>query len=148
MTWRTIRLRHEIGIDEGTNVNDDLYDLGTKTRLEVLGDAELGSRLPATDEFTKDFEHEMTRREWGEVWSRPGLDRRTRITITLAMLVMQGLDDELAIYVRAAIRNGVTIDEIFEIIHQAGLYAGTPMAHRAFAVARAAVVDLPSAEAE
>lgn len=135
-------------MDEGTSVNDDLYDLGTRTRLEVLGDAEVGSKVPATDEFTKDFEHEMTRLEWGEVWSRPGLDRRTRITITLAMLVMQGLDDELAVYVRAAIRNGVTVDEIFEVIRQAGLYAGAPMAHRAFAVARSAVAGLPSAEAE
>jgi alkylhydroperoxidase/carboxymuconolactone decarboxylase family protein YurZ len=126
-------------------MNDDLYDLGTMTRRDVLGD-EVDSAVLATNGFTRDFERDMTRREWGDLWSRPGLDRRTRISITLAMLVIQGLEEELAVYVRAAIRNGVTLDEIMEIINQAGMYAGAPVARRAFAVASAAVRDIPEAD--
>jgi alkylhydroperoxidase/carboxymuconolactone decarboxylase family protein YurZ len=125
---------------------DDVYELGLKTRREVLGDAEVESSMSAPDEFTQDFEHEITRREWGQVWSRPGLDRRTRICITVALLAAQGFEEELTVYVRAAIRSGVTTDEIIEIIQQTGLYVGAPTAHRALAVAREALLDRPSSE--
>ena|ERR1039457_2539894 len=108
--------------------------------------AEVDTALAATDAFTEDMEREMTRYAWGEVWSRPGLDRRTRISITVAMLAVQGLEEELAVYVRAAIRNGITIDELTEIIHQTGLYAGAPMANRALAVVRDAVLDSPKGD--
>ena len=126
-------------------MNDDLYDLGTKMRRDVLGD-DVDRTLLASDEFAREFEHDMTRREWGDVWSRPGLDRRTRISITLAMLVLQGMEQELGVYIRAALRNGVTMDEIMEIINQAGMYAGAPVARRAFAVARTAARGVPEAE--
>jgi len=129
-------------------MSDDLYELGLKTRREVLGDTEVDTTLAATDGFTEDLEREMTRYAWGEVWSRPGLDRRTRISITVAMLAVQGLEEELAVYVRAAIRNGITIDEVMEIIHQAGLYAGAPMGNRALAVVRDAVLDFPKGDAK
>ncbi|TWP47297.1 4-carboxymuconolactone decarboxylase [Lentzea tibetensis] len=110
-----------------------MFDEGMKVRREVLGD-EYVDQVPV-DEFTKEFQDLITRYAWGEIWSRDGLDRRTRSCITLAMLAALHHDDELALHVRAALRNGLTRDDIKEILLQVAIYAGVPAANRAFAVA-------------
>jgi 4-carboxymuconolactone decarboxylase len=120
-------------------VSDDIAEQGMRTRREVLGDAHVDRVIAGTDDFTADFQEYITRNAWGAVWSRPGLDRRTRSCITVAMLAAQGNEPELAMHVRAAVRNGVTIDEIKEILLQVAVYAGVPRANRAFVVARDAL---------
>ncbi|MEU5696624.1 4-carboxymuconolactone decarboxylase [Actinosynnema sp. NPDC020468] len=109
---------------------------GMRVRREVLGDDHVDRAVERTDGFTSDFQDLITRYAWGEIWTRPGLDRRTRSCITLAMLATLGHEAELAMHVRAALRNGVTADEIKEVLLQVGVYAGVPAANRAFAVAQ------------
>ena len=109
---------------------------GMRVRREVLGDEHVDRAVEGTDGFTADFQDFITRYAWGGVWTRPGLDRRTRSCITLAMLAVLGQEHELAMHVRAALRNGVTADEIKEVLLQVGVYGGVPAANRAFAVAQ------------
>jgi len=113
------------------------YDDGMKVRREVLGDAHVDAAIEKTTEFTADFQDLITRYAWGEIWSRPGLDRKTRSAITLTALVALNHHEELAMHVRAALRNGLTPDEIKEVLLQAAIYCGVPAANRAFAVAQA-----------
>ncbi len=120
-------------------MSDDMLEQGMTTRREVLGDAHVDRAMAGTDAFTADFQEYLTRAAWGAVWSRPGLDRRTRSCITVAMLAAQGSEHELALHVRAALRNGVSIEEIKEILLQVAVYAGVPRANRAFTVARDAL---------
>jgi len=110
-------------------------------RREVLGDAHVDRASAAADDFTADFQDLITRYAWGEIWTRPGLDRRTRSCITLAMLATLHCDDELAMHVRAALRNGVTPEEIKEVLLQVAIYAGVPAANRAFEVAGRALAE-------
>jgi 4-carboxymuconolactone decarboxylase len=117
----------------------DPYDAGMTVRREVLGDAHVDKATAAADEFTIDFQEFITRYAWGSVWTRPGLDRRTRSCITLAMLAALGHHDELAMHVRAALRIGLTRDEIREVLLQVGIYAGVPAANTAFGIARRAL---------
>ncbi|HVC42429.1 MAG TPA: 4-carboxymuconolactone decarboxylase [Candidatus Saccharimonadales bacterium] len=117
-------------------MSDDVLERGMATRREVLGDAHVDRAMAGADAFTADFQEYITRAAWGAVWSRPGLDRRTRSCITVAMLAAQGSEHELAMHVRAALRNGVTVDEIKEILLQVAVYAGVPRANRAFGIAR------------
>jgi len=112
------------------------YDDGLRTRREVLGDEHVDRALAGTDDFTAEFQDLITRYAWGEIWSRPGLDRRTRSAITLTALTALGHHHELALHVRAALRNGLTPDEIKEVLLQAAIYCGVPAANRAFAVAQ------------
>lgn len=121
--------------------DDDLREQGMRTRREVLGDAHVDRAMTDADAFTLDFQEHITRFAWGAVWSRPGLDRRTRSCITVAMLAAQGSEHELGMHVRAARRNGVRVDEIKEILLQVAVYAGVPRANRAFAIAREALGD-------
>ncbi|MEU3762561.1 bifunctional 3-oxoadipate enol-lactonase/4-carboxymuconolactone decarboxylase PcaDC [Streptomyces albogriseolus] len=114
----------------------DTYDSGIKVRREVLGDAHVDRILEQTDAFTEDFQELVTRYAWGEVWNRPGLDRRTRSCVTLTALVAGGHLDELAVHTRAALRNGLTPDEIKEVLLQAAVYCGVPAASGAFHVAQ------------
>lgn len=116
-----------------------MMDQGMTTRREVLGDAYVDRATADADAFTADFQEYITRSAWGSVWSRPGLDRRTRSCITVAMLAAQGSEHELAMHVRAALRNGVSVEEIKEILLQVAVYAGVPRANRAFSVARDAL---------
>jgi 4-carboxymuconolactone decarboxylase len=113
----------------------DARQSGMQVRRAVLGDAHVdraeASRTPLTDEF-QDL---VTRYAWGEIWTRPGLDRRTRSCITVAMLVALNRNEELALHVRAALTNGVTEDELKEILLQTAVYCGIPAANSAFAVA-------------
>ena len=109
---------------------------GMAVRREVLGDAHVDRAVAATTPFTAPFQDFITRYAWGEVWSRPGLDRRTRSAVTLAMLVALRSEDELAMHVRAALRNGLSAAEIGEVLLHAAVYAGVPAANAAFAVAQ------------
>jgi 4-carboxymuconolactone decarboxylase len=107
-----------------------------RTRREVLGDAHVDRAVANTDGFTADFQDFITRYAWGEIWTRPGIDRRSRSMITLAILTTLRAEEELALHVRAALRNGLTPDEIREVLLQSAIYAGVPAANTAFAVAR------------
>ncbi|MET9382725.1 4-carboxymuconolactone decarboxylase [Streptomyces sp. NPDC002928] len=114
----------------------ETYDTGLKVRREVLGDAHVDRALAQADDFSGDFQEFITRYVWGEVWDRPGLDRRTRSCVTLTALVAGGHLEELAFHTRAALRNGLTPDEIKEVLLQAAVYCGVPAANSAFRVAQ------------
>src|SRR6516225_6023989 len=108
---------------------------GMTVRREVLGDAHVDRAVAATTPFTADFQSFITRYAWGEVWSRPGLSRVERSMITLTALMVLRQDEELAMHLRAALRNGLTTDHISEVLPHAAVYAGVPAANRAFAIA-------------
>ncbi|MBF9134882.1 4-carboxymuconolactone decarboxylase [Plantactinospora sp. S1510] len=112
------------------------HEAGMVVRREVLGDAHVDRAVANTDEFTADFQDLITRYAWGDIWTRPGLDRRTRSCVTLAVLAALHHDDELAMHVRAALRNGLTREEVREVLLQVSVYAGVPAANRAFKVAQ------------
>jgi len=117
------------------------YDEGMRVRREVLGDEHVDRAIERTTELTADFQELITRYAWGEIWARPGLDRRTRSCITLTALVALGRDEELAMHVRAARRNGLTQDEIKEVLLQCAIYCGVPAANSAFAVAQRVLAE-------
>ncbi|MEU6411697.1 4-carboxymuconolactone decarboxylase [Microbispora sp. NPDC046933] len=123
------------------------YEDGMRVRREVLGDAHVDRAQARTTEFTADFQDLITRYAWGEIWTRPGLDRRTRSCITLTALVARGQLEELAMHVRAARRNGLTTDEIKEVLLQTAIYCGVPAANAAFAVAQRVLAEDPGEEA-
>jgi 4-carboxymuconolactone decarboxylase len=112
------------------------HERGMKVRREVLGDEHVDAAIERTTDFTADFQDLITRYAWGEIWTRPGLDRRTRSCITLTALVALGKVEELEMHVRAALRNGLTQDEIKEVLLQSAIYCGVPAANSAFAVAQ------------
>ncbi|MFE5294058.1 4-carboxymuconolactone decarboxylase [Isoptericola sp. NPDC056618] len=109
---------------------------GTAVRRAVLGDEHVDRADAGTTSFTADFQDLVARYAWGEIWTRPGLDRRSRSMITLTALVAGGHWEELALHVRAAVRNGLTVDEIREVLLQSAIYCSVPGANRAFAVAQ------------
>ena len=113
----------------------DEHERGMEVRREVLGDDHVDNAIDKTTEFTKDFQELITRYAWGEVWTRPGLDRRMRSAITLTALIARGHFEELAMHIRAARRNGLSDDEIKEVLLQSAIYCGVPAANQAFAVA-------------
>lgn len=117
------------------------YDHGMKIRREVLGDEHVDRATGNSTEFTRDFQDLITRYAWGEIWSRPGLDRKTRSCITLTALVAHGHCEELELHVRAALRNGLTADEIKEVLLQCAIYCGVPAANHAFAVAQRVLAE-------
>jgi 3-oxoadipate enol-lactonase/4-carboxymuconolactone decarboxylase len=123
------------------NGRPDPYDAGIKVRREVLGDAHVDRTLARADEFSGDFQELVTRYAWGEIWDRPGLDRRTRSCVALTALVAGGHLEELADHTRAALRNGLTPVEIREVLLQAAVYCGLPAANSAFRVARQVVQE-------
>jgi 4-carboxymuconolactone decarboxylase len=109
---------------------------GLAVRREVLGAAHVDAALAKADDFTSDFQEMITRYAWGGIWTRPGLDRRMRSAITLTALVAGGHLEELALHVRGALRNGLSRDEIGEVLLQTAIYCGVPAANSAFRVAR------------
>ena len=117
--------------------NDD----GMKVRREVLGDEHVDRATANANDFTREFQELITRYAWGEIWSRPGLDRKTRSAITITALVAHGHFAELELHVRAARRNGLTEDEIKEILLQCAIYCGVPAANHAFAVAQRVLAE-------
>jgi 4-carboxymuconolactone decarboxylase len=121
--------------------DDPLYERGMRVRREVLGDDYVDAALERATGFTTDFQDLITRYAWGEIWSRPGLDRRTRSCITLMALMALGRLEELELHVRAALRNGLSADEIKEVILHGAIYCGAPAANSAFAVARRVLAE-------
>ena len=112
-----------------------------RVRREVLGDEHVDRAVGRTTEFTEDFQDFITRYAWGEIWTRPGLDRKTRSCITMTALVALGNHDELAMHVRAALGNGLSPEEIKEVLLQSAIYCGVPSANAAFAVAQRVIEE-------
>src|SRR5436305_6514669 len=117
-------------------MNDDAYERGMRVRREVLGDAWVDTAIEQTTELTAPFQEFITRCAWGSVWAREGLDRRTRSALTLALLAALGREDELAQHVRAARTNGLSDEEIGEVLLHTAVYAGAPAARTALAIAQ------------
>ena len=122
-------------------MTDDARERGMRIRREVLGDEHVDRALERATSETADFQDFITRYAWGEIWSRPGLDRGTRSCITLTALVALGRFDELALHIRGARRNGLTLDEIAEVLLQTAVYCGVPAANSAFAVFQRVVAE-------
>jgi 4-carboxymuconolactone decarboxylase len=108
------------------------YEQGMKVRREVLGDAHVDRSLKSRNAFNEEFQDLITRYAWGEIWSRPGLPRKTRSLITLVMMVALNRGEEFKMHVRAALNNGVTPEEIKEALLQTAIYCGVPAANPAF----------------
>jgi 4-carboxymuconolactone decarboxylase len=119
--------------------DDERSARGMQVRRAVLGDAHVDRAVANTTDFTRPFQDFITRYAWGEIWSRPGLTRGQRSIVTLTVLAALQHEDELAMHVKAALRNGLTEGEIQEVLLQVGLYAGVPVANRAFAIANRAI---------
>ena len=124
-------------------MTDPVYEAGMKVRREVLGDDHVASTIARTTSFTETFQDLITRFAWGSVWARDGLDRRARSCITLAVLTALGREHEIAMHVRAARRNGLTPEEIGEVLLHTAVYAGVPAANRAFAIAQDVLEEEP-----
>jgi 4-carboxymuconolactone decarboxylase len=114
---------------------------GMTVRREVLGDEHVDRAVAATTEFTQPFQDLITRYAWGEIWSRPGLTRAERSLVTLAVLAAMQHEQELAMHVKAALRNGVSAEQIREVLLQVAVYAGVPVANRAFPIAQRALAE-------
>jgi 3-oxoadipate enol-lactonase/4-carboxymuconolactone decarboxylase len=130
---RPPRHQHSSGVDR--------YAAGMRVRRAVLGDDHVDRATAAATDFTQDFQKLITEYAWGTIWTRPGLDRRSRSMITLTALVARGHHEELAMHVRAARRNGLSVDEIKEVLLQTAIYCGVPDANTAFRIAQAALAD-------
>ncbi len=111
------------------------HDNGMKVRRAVLGDAHVDRTVTRRNDFNGEFQELITRYAWGEIWTRPGLPRHTRSLLTIAMMVALNRADEFKLHVRAAFNNGVTRDEIKEVLMQAAIYCGVPAANTAFHLA-------------
>jgi 4-carboxymuconolactone decarboxylase len=116
---------------------DSRYSAGMKVRREVLGDHHVDNATSQITDFTRDFQTLITEYAWGSIWIRPGLDRRTRSVITLTALIARGHHEELAMHLRAARTNGLSNDEIKEVLLQTAIYCGVPDANTAFRIALA-----------
>jgi 4-carboxymuconolactone decarboxylase len=121
---------------------DERYEAGMKVRREVLGAAHVDRATANATDFSRPFQEFITRAAWGEAWTRPGLDRKTRSVITLSVLTALRAENEIPMHVRAAIRNGLTPEEIREVLIHTAVYAGVPAANSAFALAQK-VLDEP-----
>jgi len=117
-------------------VTDPIHDAGMNVRRAVLGDEHVDRAIELTTEFTAPFQDFITRFAWGSVWTRDGLDRRTRSAITLSVLAALGRENEIEMHVRGALRNGLTPAEIAEVLLHTSVYAGVPAANAAFAIAQ------------
>jgi 3-oxoadipate enol-lactonase/4-carboxymuconolactone decarboxylase len=118
---------------------DSRYTRGMQVRREVLGNAHVDKADAQITDFTRDFQSLITEYAWGRIWTRPGLDRRTRSVITLTALIARGHLEELAMHLRAARTNGLSDDEIKEVLLQTAIYCGVPDANNAFRIAQAAL---------
>lgn len=121
------------------------YDNGLGVRRAVLGDAHVDRTLAKRDSFNEEFQQLITRYAWGEVWTRPGLSRHTRSLITIAMMVALNRPDEFRLHMRAAFNNGVTRDEIKEVLLQTAIYCGVPAANTAFHLAEEVLAQMDQA---
>jgi len=123
-------------------LNKDLFDKGLQTRREVLGSEYVDNSIRSADDFNRPMQELVTQYCWGDVWNRPGLDRKTRSMLNLAMLSTLNRPHELKLHVRGALTNGVTKDEIAEVFLQVAIYCGVPAAIDSFRVAREAFKDM------
>jgi len=123
-------------------MNQELFDRGLKTRREVLGDEYVDESLRNADDFSLPLQEMVTQYAWGDVWNRPGLERKTRSLLNLAMLTALNRPHELKLHVRGAIRNGVTRDEIREVFLQTAIYCGAPAAIDSFRCAKEVFKEL------
>jgi 4-carboxymuconolactone decarboxylase len=130
-------------------MSDDAFERGMAVRKAILGDEHVARAQANTTELDADFQRFITEVAWGNVWSRPGLDRRSRHLITLAMLAALDKHEELALHIAATARTGVTLDELKEVLLQVAVYAGVPSANAAFALAKRVLGggdDVPAGE--
>jgi 4-carboxymuconolactone decarboxylase len=125
-------------------MSDETYEAGMTVRRAVLGDDHVDRAIQRTTEFTAPFQDFITRYAWGSVWTREGLDRRTRSAVTLSVLAALGRENEIEMHVRGALRNGLTPEEISEVLLHTSIYAGVPAANAAFAIAQR-VIDAETA---
>lgn len=121
--------------------DDERRAAGEAVRRGVLGDAHVDRAAATATPFTADFQDLITRYAWGDVWTRPGLDRRTRSALTIALLAALGHHEELALHVRGGLRNGLSVEEVKEVLLHTAVYAGVPAANSAYRVAAAALED-------
>jgi 3-oxoadipate enol-lactonase/4-carboxymuconolactone decarboxylase len=119
----------------------DRHGEGMRVRREVLGDEHVEAAIAGTTADTADFQDLITRYAWGEIWARPGLDRRTRSAITVMALIALNREHELAMHIRAALRNGLSRAEIGEVLLQSAIYCGVPAANGAFAIFRDVIAE-------
>ena len=124
-------------------MTEDDFDAGMRVRREVLGDEHVDRAMSDRGDLTGQFQRLVTRYAWGGIWTRPGLDRRSRSMITLTALVAGGYLGELELHLRAAVRNGLTREEIVEVLLQTAVYCGVPAANSAFAVAARVLGEEP-----
>jgi 4-carboxymuconolactone decarboxylase len=124
------------GVVRPDATSQEIYDGGMKVRREVLGAAHVDRANANTDSFTEDFQDMITRIAWGGIWTRPGISRQMRSAVTITAMVAHGHWEELAMHVRAAINNGLSRDEIKEILLQTAIYCGVPSANTAFKTAQ------------
>jgi len=117
-------------------MNDERYERGMEVRREVHGDEHVDAANARATDLTREFQELLTRYAWGEIWTRPGLDRRTRSLITLSAMVALGRERELELHLRSARRIGVSWDDIKEVLLQSAIYCGVPAANSAFAIAQ------------
>jgi 4-carboxymuconolactone decarboxylase len=129
-------------------MTDERYERGLRVRREVLGDEHVDRALEEATPVSAPFQEFITRAAWGDVWARPGLDRPTRSMITLAILTALRAESEIAMHVRGALRNGVTADEIGEVILHTAVYAGVPAANAALAIATLTITEYQSGSVE
>jgi 4-carboxymuconolactone decarboxylase len=124
----------------------DRHDLGLRTRRSVLGEAYVDRALARRNDFNSEFQELITRYAWGEIWTRPGLDERTRRLLVLAMTVALGREQEFKLHVRAALEHGVVREDIKEVLLQAAIYCGVPAANSAFHAAEEVFAALEAAK--
>lgn len=122
------------------------YDDGMAVRREVLGDAHVDRATDTITDLTRDFQELITEYAWGSIWTRPGLDRRSRSMITLTALIARGHHEELTMHLRAALRNGLTRSEITEVLLQSAIYCGVPDANTAFRIANGVFAEIDAAQ--
>jgi 3-oxoadipate enol-lactonase/4-carboxymuconolactone decarboxylase len=123
-------------------MSSSVYDRGMAVRREVLGDSYVEQADAQITEFTRDFQTLITEYAWGAIWTRPGLDRRSRSMISVTALITRGRDEELAAHIRAALRNGLSRDEIKEVLLQTAIYCSVPDANSAFRIAQGVFDDI------
>ncbi len=123
---------------------DERFDKGMAVRRAVLGDAHVDRAEARKTDFDADFQRYITENAWGEVWARPGLDRRTRSLVTIALLAGLGHHEELALHIRATRNTGATPDDLKEILYHVAVYAGVPAANRAIAIAKSTLAEMDS----
>jgi 4-carboxymuconolactone decarboxylase len=123
-------------------MNKDLFDRGLKLRREVLGAEYVDASIANADDFNRPMQELVTQFAWGEIWNRPGLDRRTRSLLNLAMITALNRPHELELHVRGAINNGVTVDEMREVFLQTAVYCGMPAALDSFRLARKVLKEM------